>query len=117
MPAEPRDEIESEGEDAATEADDDGASDEEEVEASEDDAEEGDEEAVEDQPRDLALAEESSHRPGNGREVTSRPSDADQRETSDLVIDVIVNGEDPPILDADPGRDPRIAETADDEEA
>jgi N utilization substance protein A len=134
LPAEPRDEFESEGGDAATEADLDAAHDTHDTEegdgqevdagadeshdaADDQDAEEGDEEEADEGPRDLALAEETSHRPGAGREVTSRPSDDDQRETSRLVIDVVVNGEAPPNLDADPGRDPKIAETADDDEA
>ncbi|OJW05637.1 MAG: transcription termination factor NusA [Planctomycetales bacterium 71-10] len=100
LPAEPRDEIDP-GYDEV--GDDEAAS----------DSDEADEE-----PRDLALAEETSNRPAaNGREVTSRPSDADQRETSRLVTDVVVKGEDPPTLDADPGRDPEVAKTADDEES
>lgn len=77
----------------------------------------GDEPEDPEGPRDLALAEESAHRSASGREVTSRPSDADQSETSRLVIDVVVNGEAPPTLDADPDGDPEVAEAADDEES
>ncbi|WP_165070193.1 transcription termination factor NusA [Paludisphaera rhizosphaerae] len=93
LPAEPRGAIETDDEDSEA-----------------DPAEENEEEA-----RDVALAEETGRR-SNGREVTSRPSDADQSETMRLVHDVVVNGEEPPTLDADPGRDPKIAETADDED-
>ena len=89
LPAEPRDEF-----DAGDDAD-----------------EEGD---AEEEPHDLTLAEEAGRRSDDGREVTSRPSDADQRESSRLMIDVVVKGEPPPVLDADPGRDPEIA---DDEES
>lgn len=106
LPAELRDEIDP-GDDEVGE--DEAASDSDDADAEA----EGDEE-----PRDLALAEETSNRPAaNGREVTSRPSDADQRETSRLVTDVVVKGEAPPTLDDDPGRDPEVAETADDEES
>jgi N utilization substance protein A len=56
---------------------------------------EGDE-ANEDEYHDVALAEESSGRPGHGHEVTSAPSDDDQSETLRIVTDVVENGETPP---------------------
>jgi N utilization substance protein A len=56
---------------------------------------EGDE-ASEDEYHDVALAEESSGRPGHGHEVTSPPSDDDQSETLRIVTDVVENGETPP---------------------
>ncbi|AMV37665.1 transcription termination factor NusA [Planctomyces sp. SH-PL62] len=65
--------------------------------------------------RDVALAEETGGLTTNGREVTSAPDDAEQSETLRLVMNV-VEGDDPPVLDEDPGRDPKVAETADDDE-
>jgi len=65
--------------------------------------------------RDLALAEERAGLPGHGREVTSAPDEGDQAETLRLVTDVVEGEEEPPVLDEDPGRDPRVAPTADDE--
>ncbi|WP_165250569.1 transcription termination factor NusA [Paludisphaera soli] len=83
--------------------------------ASEDDDPDGGESEGGDERRDVALAEETGRLTSNGREVTSAPDDAEQTETLRLVTDA-VEGEDPPTLDADPGRDPEVAETADDEE-
>ncbi|WP_337176640.1 helix-hairpin-helix domain-containing protein, partial [Paludisphaera sp.] len=110
LPAEPRDEFESEPEGDVAEAGDDYDAD----RADPDDADGGDE-----SPRDLALAEEGSDRPAdNGREVTSRPDDADQDETARLVTDVVVNREDPPSADADADADAEPATgEADDEES
>jgi N utilization substance protein A len=89
--------------------------DESDPEAPEDEDPDGDEFEGEDERRDVALAEETGHLTSGGREVISAPDDAEQTETLRLVTDA-VEGEDPPTLDADPGRDPEVAETADDDE-
>ncbi|MDG3005107.1 transcription termination factor NusA [Paludisphaera mucosa] len=109
LPADSRDADESE---PAGDEDDPDA----EPEGDEPGEDEDDGEAEGGEGRDVALAEETGRRSNGGREVTSRPSDADQNETMRLVTDVVENGEEPPSLDADPGRDPEVAETADDEE-
>jgi len=67
----------------------------------EEDSGETDDEADEtrdEDSRDLALAEESSGRSAQGREVTSPPDDADQSETAQLLTDVIEGEETPPAV-------------------